>query len=459
MNNTQFVIEALSELVAGIGYEELGVDRRFRVAHHLMRAAETEGLLYVSKPGYRNHLDHVIDVWITGELLLGANGGNYFSFGIDTSTEIEKEKDRLRQWFIAALYHDMGYVIDVYPELHRHTRNFGSEHLDKLVKAVDEAMRKALSELNAEAKSNGPLRYELKDLRDHGIVSYSHLRQLLREVDESNRMVANQRDSVINLEKRYNNALRAVLLHNLSKEPIDAQADPLAALLVICDEIQEWGRFRLPVGEAAREIYDLINLQAVAQRERWGYTESVIIKNGRIEEGKLVGLKADEPIWLVIKYLDQNVNVYNPLNVLLFKLANLQRIGNGRFLNIRIDLQFPCLPRYDGRGDKVGEISILRRYVKLEDRGCMDPEVVTPAPENANQRVVYMPNRPEGYETFRINMNRLAGDDRPLIYKMPWDFQEDLLRFKREYCLRNGIKCTFLAEDDRTARYRDQTRT
>jgi hypothetical protein len=457
------------EVVARIGYEQRGIDRRFRVAHHLRRAVETEALLYVSKPGYRDHLDHVLAVWTTGEVLLNAvsgkrGNGHWLSdavvspalksrkgrgvSGRRAKTSSDRRKKVLREWYLSALYHDLGYLVDGYKELQRQMADLGSDQIGKLVSEVDVALNRGLANLNRDAFETASLRHDPKSRPDHGIVSYSHLRELLKEVDQANEIGSvSSRKPTRTLERDYSNALTSILLHNLSRETIDAREHFLAALLVICDELQEWGRFRLPIGEGARRIRDMINIRAISKMERWGYTGSVDVENLTFETGQMRVADPAAPVVFIIRYKDQNQNVYNPLDVLLFKVANLQRIRRLQ-VPIAIELRFPPLRRRSAQQPAVGEIDILRRYAEQEDVGWIDPQLFTLGKREDKRGVVYF--RDSDTDVVRINVDRLSMNSRPLLSKMPWECQEQLLRFKREYVLRNNIPCAYLAEQDRT---------
>jgi len=448
--------------IARIGYDQRGIDRRIRVAHHLNRAVESEGVLYLSKPQYRDHLDHVVAVWITGELLSGAvrcEGGE--AQGIEQTALVFPGYARphrlLEQWYLAALYHDMGYVVDALPQLRRQLSLVECRHIERLAEQLDQSCRDVLRDLNGSVREAEGLRSHPGEYGDHGIVSYSHLRHILAELDRMDAQLGVDSSRREWLVERYAPALRAILLHNRLVEPVDAQADPLAALLIICDELQEWGRYRLPVGEAAQRLYELVNLRAIARRPAWSHVEDLTIENGRLQDGRLV-VTDQEPLHCVLAYKDQNENVYNPLDVLLMKLANFQRLKNGAYLKLVVDLRIPRLSgKADGRKSRsLGEIEILAALVQQEDAGWIDPSITTPVKPaaSAGRAIAYLRGFPDSQcDTLRIDLARLACQDRPLLTRMPWEFQEELLRFKREYCLRENIPCTFLAEDDRTYRY------
>jgi hypothetical protein len=166
----------------------------------------------------------------------------------------------------------------------------------------------------------------------------------------------------------------------------------------------------------------------------------------------------------VISYADQNRNVYNPLDVLLFKLANLQRIRNAQMFNLEVEMCIPWLGSTARPSEeklprtRVSEFDILRSYARQTDAGWIDPRVYTCRSEaevvaDATWLVALVRGAPMQPDRFFVNLGRLSSAARPLIARMPWEFQEDLLRFKREYVLQRSIECPYLIERDRTIRH------
>jgi len=70
------------------------------------------------------------------------------------------------------------------------------------------------------------------DYEDHGVVSALYISERIREIDPEKP----------EKYEEYISAFHAIAFHNKSKEDIKYEDDPLTVLLVLCDEIQEWGR-------------------------------------------------------------------------------------------------------------------------------------------------------------------------------------------------------------------------
>jgi hypothetical protein len=170
------------------------------------------------------------------------------------------EDDAVRTWLIASLLHDHAYPISymfrVAPLIYRfrNDRNLSEyeEPLRKLKLALESSYLKLFSPdldrvysrfsigdddpeelrklaLNAFRKIGAPERqdaYEKGDPFDHGVLAAVNISSRLKKAS---------------IDKVIRNSLNAIALHN-SNEPIKFGEDPIAFLLVLCDELQEWGR-------------------------------------------------------------------------------------------------------------------------------------------------------------------------------------------------------------------------
>lgn len=103
--------EEATDYLATIGYLASeyaslvdGVDRRLNIESDLRKMALTQALFYATKERYRDHFLHVLDVCLLGLFLMKAvfPENSIFSSGVP-----------LRNWLLASLFHDVGYIMEL----------------------------------------------------------------------------------------------------------------------------------------------------------------------------------------------------------------------------------------------------------------------------------------------------------------------------------------------------------
>ena len=267
--------EAQIYLVAQYAYHHIGVPRELCIYERLMRQYRAELFLYASGNLYRDHSYHAMDVCLLGELLLrsstsGASGSPPTTFGeqlltmtiASRSCEEEcKEADHtvsdapgddasagvsfdlfMCAWYVAALCHDLGYLYERVSRLVKPLGDIAGAGLQAVIDALQEGLtngaKEALHTARKVAHTNCPeLVSCLSNIDaddgslDHGVAAWLHL-------------CAWQKDSK-NEHRCIPLALRAIARHNLTDHTLKASEEPLTALLILCDHIQEWGRPRV----------------------------------------------------------------------------------------------------------------------------------------------------------------------------------------------------------------------
>ena len=226
-------LRALLWLVCEYAHEGLELDRRIDLERHLGLAAMEQPALYGLKRFYRDHLNHVIQVCLLGWLLFdtrlksGAAVSTFLDLVGDRMGGVER-KSLLRQWFCAALLHDVGYVIEIgkgWSKLLEHFDNRSFTGLRTGIAAAIESLRPT-----AIAQTDWGFTADDKPEGDHGVVSAIHANDLFKSFDK---------DKSLGDMKA---ALLAMAHHNHPKPPIKFDCEPLTAWLVLCDEVQEWDR-------------------------------------------------------------------------------------------------------------------------------------------------------------------------------------------------------------------------
>ena len=233
---------------------------------------EFESLLYgAEEERYRDHMAHMLSVFLVGEFLIRETiGFDKIDVGDEGLPEDKKisvsEKEAM--WCIMSLTHDLGIalerIVDISPKAKRMLEKFGIVNMQELsypflrLPLHDFAIRFISSDLEAPA-SNEETRlphiqskYVLKfseayESRDHGIISCLVLMKNLVYFLETDYSLDLQRPLNLYDAKQFlirRNILRAIAAHN--NENIYYLTLPqFPFLLTIFDELHEWGRPRL----------------------------------------------------------------------------------------------------------------------------------------------------------------------------------------------------------------------
>ena len=250
------VLRALLWLVSEFGHQALGVDRRVDLEKHLGLAAMEQPALYSLKAFYRDHLTHVIEVCLSGWLVMESrlSGGETVLSRVGAAIRGLSDDEVLRQWFAASLLHDVGYVVDVGKGWTDLLHRFDDRVCEDLRRRVDAEIGK----LTAEVVSSTEWGFDddQQPGLDHGAVSAVHVREMLKEIGSTS------------LAAEYGHALKAIARHNHPDLEIKFADEPLSAVLVICDELQEWDRPWLDLDRAGLAISVAVSF-GTSQYSNW----------------------------------------------------------------------------------------------------------------------------------------------------------------------------------------------
>jgi hypothetical protein len=212
-----------------------GVPRLIPLQKLLQTTYASELALYSlsSKVSHRQHLFHVQDACLLGCVLLDSQVGDKNLSNI-LAKPINENHEKLRQnWLVASLLHDIGYVLQVIP---RGMDALGKETADAMASILED-IRKKLKQAPIEMGISDPTpgrSISRLDVENHAYVSVMTILRILDSLIDDGR-IAND----------YNMALAAIIEHDVKDSYIDFKKDPLSGLIVICDELQDWGRPRL----------------------------------------------------------------------------------------------------------------------------------------------------------------------------------------------------------------------
>jgi hypothetical protein len=242
-------------MISEYAYREIGVPRELLIFEKLKQQLNFELPLYAANEFYRDHCYHVIDVCLLGEFLLSCDTSN-----------LEKKEDifynhkyphrtkLLKNWYIAALCHDLGYVVERVEKLVSPIEKLKADGLIQFNQSLKEGLKKGKGELKENidslcSESDLGINIELKtqiagriNALDHGIIGWLYLCHLLNK-----------------LHIKYSSvqpALSAILRHNLCEHDETIHQEPLSLLLILCDHLQEWGRPRVATEQLATGVLE-----------------------------------------------------------------------------------------------------------------------------------------------------------------------------------------------------------
>jgi len=225
-----------------------------------------EAVLYGSTKYYRDHVLHVIRVWLLGIYILTTNnfiGSIRIGEGEDVSTS-----EKFSLWTIIALTHDLGYPLEKSSQILSVTRNMMRHFVSNPVINMDfkftgvqdtmndfiiRLMSSKMTPLSNVSKGqyHNILQSKyyfkfLKSLEDnkHGVLSAIVIYKMLEYFLESDYNLSE--DYVFKEEDKRQFYLRRDMLRAISSHTCESiyQNDILSFsfLLILCDECQEWGR-------------------------------------------------------------------------------------------------------------------------------------------------------------------------------------------------------------------------
>jgi hypothetical protein len=260
---TPDAIQNLLEVVALYGHWQLGIPQRMDLVRHLQQTLRGESALHTLKTRYRDHFFHTLEVCFLGFALLNSApdeskasrtfadrlvdicGNHHESRTADAAKKaaavgdkppklprrIRDREDLMAQWWTAALIHDTAYGIDIHDGTLKLLEFFTNR---PAIKDFTEAAKKAVSELGKDLQT---VAKELSDdgglkRGDHGAIAAASLTSILGKAGPKS-------------PGEFEPAIRAIAFHNTRHPKVDAGMDPVAALLILCDTVQEWGRSAL----------------------------------------------------------------------------------------------------------------------------------------------------------------------------------------------------------------------
>jgi len=326
------VLRSVIWLISEFGHTALGINRHLDIEKNLFLLAQQQMALFGLKDYYRDHLYHVIQVCLTGWLLLETKFVTNFSVhqlhynfpaltGIDSSSPASDNnkpewlKNILAKWFVTSLLHDIGYILSIGDGWINLLGSFRTESLDSVQKDMKKTFKDSVN-TRLQGRSQSFLSTE-SDCEDHGVIGALHISELIYSI----------KNNEPNEYNEYVCAFRAVAFHSESKGDLVFKDDPLAVLLVICDEIQEWGRPSVDRNYLSLSVATHFHQKS----EYWiDFVESLCINiRAYYDEDKKqldLSLKDNSPMCCTISYNENIHKKHSIFQAWLARSKSLQRL-------------------------------------------------------------------------------------------------------------------------------------
>jgi hypothetical protein len=431
-------LDSLFYLIDRFVHVELEVDERINFRDHLTRQIGSEVSHYLRRPHYRDHLLHVIDVFLLGYLLL--NTKLYWvesreTLLVDHLTELAASKriddqqpilkrDWMRNWAVASLLHDIGYQIGNGSNISSDHNVWKSYFALACPVAPSSAWLKFKSNENNDKDSQSlkNLLDSVKNLveglrnkrevlkkyipaidknndsyitKDHGMLSALRIAQVICHADhktDTENKPKNKPDNS-DLAVCYRHAIHAIAYHNLACDKVYFDSHPLACLLRLCDELQDWDRRRVNMEKTVKHLY--LDLQKEDSSSFSSYDSYEMIDSFEANldfqpvprnvfpTSMEVSLKGEKPCFkFAMLYRDSIKGHFDPTMTLLCKAYNLQHVdfsvsdqGHNN-LKFTIKLKFPrpkayrSITEYDIYAlftEKVRFLPLLRQFSSIKE--------------------------------------------------------------------------------------------
>ncbi len=444
--NELVLAESILFLVAEYAHVDVGLPRRLSIERHLLSLLEAETGLYLTKQFHRDHTFHVVYVCLLGDFLLQCRvKGKLFSDYLCSYLDGQRQRtDKLKReyirqnWYVASLFHDLGFPLALLGSVSGLTKFLASKEIDDLHNSIEKRRQQGVAVLSKSANEVFQIDSSSKSPRmAHGVISGFHLNHLLDVV---------MRDS--KLSKRLRPAVRAMVLHDQPESQFSVgeghdrhkgkkMSEPLTLLLVLCDEMQEWGRVRVDPKRYRHEIAAKTQFggsNPLASMKILDYLCLNLRRNGKAFEF------VNNKICMDLVYRPLNRAEESYIHIWLLRTRNLQRVsffktGRRAFLPITVKAHWQESAPKRNAGD---DFDILSDYVRNGHHWELNEWLVEAKARKQRVRYDGLPDdsrddsQHNPWKSFSIDVHKLGGSR--LLPEEP-DLQ-DIFRWLRTYAAR-----------------------
>lgn len=292
------------------------------------RVADYERNLFSLFPFYRDHVVHSIRVFLTGLYLLKVINEKLPSLYERCFKSDEIDFPTFLKWLLASTYHDIATPIEKFEEMNQALMDFYGQFPEftferarlRPLQSWIVSLPDFFSAIAPDPKIQANLLRGL-DRNEHGILGAVTLLYLsVRGMIDLPEVPSDYYELYI--QGYVVPAARGIAMHNAKGSTVTFEESPLSFLLILCDEIQEWGRI-VSTGRGLiphKSIYETwLDVKEVDNKLRINVLH---LSNGRDH----IALKRLNP-------------AYDPMRVIEGKRQNLSRLRSdiigGRFFVVR----------------------------------------------------------------------------------------------------------------------------
>ena len=388
-------LDSLLYIVDRFVHVELEVEEQINIQQHLGRQFDSEVQHYLTRPRYRDHLLHVIDVFLLGHLLLNTElrwlEGRKMSLIKHLELAAAKKggdhqpillREWMRNWAVASLLHDIGYQIGdgnrissdpqvwenyfappdpVSIPLPKFPEKSGQDPDSQGAKARHDFVRKLAKSLCKKSTLAGYVpRIDKENVNDHGMLSALRIAQIIFHADHKAKTEQDKKcpDKMLTC---YRHAIHAMAHHNLASHKVVFDSHPLACLLRLCDELQEWNRPKVNMERVVKKLYLDIQEGDAGSNSSYEMIESfkanldfksIVNKNEFPISIKLSIIDSEPWFQFALLYRNSFDAHFDPTTTLLCKAYNLQHLDfnvsnqGHKDLKFSINVQFSSPNEY-----------------------------------------------------------------------------------------------------------------
>lgn len=355
------VIESTLYILCEYAHVELQLPRNTMLFKTLKQMWSSEAVLYTVHETYREHLHHAVDICFIG-LFLMQSGFLENTIELDKNSRKPFMESSLQNWILAALLHDVGYGLNLSTYVLAHLDFLKkSRKLEMYLDDLERYIEKRNHSLCTEIQKWMPGHKIGVDTLDHGVISAIFALALSGYPPGQ---------STKSWHKDINDALRAIIRHNLPLDMINPSEEPLSFLLLFCDHLQEWDRPRM-----GKDFLYSLGAKLVRSPSP-PMAASTIIQYLKIsihpDESSGEWRFNDGPLRFELKFKDAFQENFEPTMIWCNHFFDLQKvICNDLKRDVCISFTQPIAAEFKKTPvlNNVGELDLFRDFVREQEKG------------------------------------------------------------------------------------------
>ncbi len=350
---------ALRRLVEYHAQVMVGLPRDYNIVHLLEEIGEQDGL---NRYMAAEHLQHVLEVYIAGHFVLSVKvevaspegaaalpaelAGQTIAEAL-TSGGPHKNPERARlltqAYSLASLFHDVGHLLFPHGSSPHDSLDRGDPEIATGLQKVGDRVNEAGGEIAQSCLEALGLAYytrdELARFRaelqgagepNHGLLGAWYLHRVGVDVLGRSEDIDGFRETQTEILRM---AVRAVLFHGASTGQIRSDVDPVATMLIVCNEIFEWdpGRHAAPAPSSIGRSFHVMAADVPSRepRDAWIKIPSLVVRAPPETPGALEAVLRVDPKQKTWPEIHIGLQVPQRLDVPVLRLwlAKAQSLG------------------------------------------------------------------------------------------------------------------------------------